>query len=497
MVGKIEIYISTFLMGYLLGSVSSAILVTWIWKNKDIRTLGDGNAGVANVARSVGYTPAAIVALFDLLKGFLPVILVRMFNINEIFAVIGVIGAVIGHNFPLYFKFKGGHGLATSIGGLIALTPRSSLISLPVYGIVYFFTKGSGILATLIAFPLLIYLNLQMQIPIFVKWSPALMAMITALISLARFIPRWLKLKDKRDIIKDLFPTFIAQTPISNSVAIITDSIASLPSEILKKEGIFVVPMILIIDGEERPDDENIDHKSYYEALRNSDIVPTTSAPSPGDFLKCLDAVKEQYSSAIIIAPASNLTISYQSAHIATGQLDDEFQVEVIDTGVAGPAQGLIAIAAARLVRQGVDKEGIKLAIKEISKQVGLIGVLDTLSFLSRSGRVQSAQSVLNSPIRVYPNFVFYRKKIWLEGIDRTFKKGTERMIRWLTKHVEPGKSIMICFHTDEEERVAELKERLEELLEPQEIYITEMTPAVGAHTGPGLIGIAWWQRKK
>ena len=55
----------------------------------------------------------------------------------------------------------------------------------------------------------------------------------------------------------------------------------------------------------------------------------------------------------------------------------------------------------------------------------------------------------------------------------------------------------MICFHTDEEERAAELKERLEKLLEPQEIYITEMTPAVGAHTGPGLIGTTWWQRKK
>ena len=70
-------------------------------------------------------------------------------------------------------------------------------------------------------------------------------------------------------------------------------------------------------------------------------------------------------------------------------------------------------------------------------------------------------------------------------------------MIRWLTKHIEPGKSIMICFHTDGEERAAELKERLEKLLEPQEIYITEMTPAVGAHTGPGLIGTTWWQRKK
>lgn len=497
MIGEFTVYISTFLLSYLLGSVSTAILVTRIWKNEDIRTLGDGNAGTANVARSVGFAPAAIVALMDIVKGIIPVILVRMFHMNEIFAVIGAIGTVIGHNFPLYFEFKGGHGLATSIGALIALTPRSSLISLPVYGIVYLLTKGSGILATLIAFPLLIFLNLQMQIPIIVKWSPALMAMVTALISLARFVPRWLKLKDKREILKDLFPTFIAQTPSSNSIAIITDSIASLPPEILKKEGIFVVPMILIIDGKEIPDDKNIDHKSYYETLRTSEIMPTTSAPSPGDYLKCLHSIKKQYSSAIIIAPASNLTLSYQSAHLAAQQLADEFPIEVIDTGVAGPAQGLIAIAAARLARQSVDKEDIKLAIKEISQQVGLIGVLDTLSFLSRSGRVQAVQSVLKSPIHVYPNFVFYRKKIWLDGIERTSRKSVKRMIRWLTKHIEPGKSILICFHTDDEKKAAQLRTSLEELLEPQEIYITEMTPVVGAHTGPGLIGAAWWQKKK
>ncbi len=482
------------LFSYLLGSVSSAVLITRLWKKTDIRTLGDGNAGTANVARSVGILPAALVALLDIAKGSIPVILADVFLLREGCAVFCVVAAVIGHNYPVYFRFKGGRGLATSIGGLLALSPASTLIALPVYGLVYFATLGSGILATLVAFPLLIYLNYVHGKAGWIIWSPLILALTTAICAIPHLLPRWLKLTDKREILVELFPAYSPRPLRPASPAVFTDSIASLPAELAQREGIHIVPMSLILNGKALPDDETIDRRAYYQTLRTTTSHPTTAAPSPGEFVQRLQAVDGKLSAAVIVTPPADLTQCYNSARLAAEQLTGQLNIEVIDCGVAGPAQGLMAMLAARLARQGASLEQIKSALTEARHHIGMIGVLDTLSFIEHSGRVNAINPLINAALRVYPILTLREGEIHLEGMERTRRKAIDRMLTWLVKNLQKEGNILICFHADDAACAEQIAQALRENLHPAELYITEMTPVIGAHAGPGLVGVAWWQ---
>lgn len=120
-------YFIVVLVGYLVGSINSSIIVGRIIKNIDIRTMGSGNAGATNVLRTLGKGPAALVLLGDVLKGIIAVLLGRLITGNDTGAIIGGFFAVIGHNWPLYFNFKGGKGILTSAAVIFMLTPKIAL----------------------------------------------------------------------------------------------------------------------------------------------------------------------------------------------------------------------------------------------------------------------------------------------------------------------------------------------------------------------------------
>lgn len=116
-------YIIAAILAYLVGSVNSAIVVGRVWKQVDIRELGSGNAGATNTLRSLGVGPAVLVVLGDVLKGVIAVLLGRLLSGDETGAMVGGFFAVIGHNWPLYFRFKGGKGILTSAVVIIMIAP--------------------------------------------------------------------------------------------------------------------------------------------------------------------------------------------------------------------------------------------------------------------------------------------------------------------------------------------------------------------------------------
>lgn len=132
---------------YLLGSLSSAILICKAMGLPDPRTQGSGNPGATNVLRIGGKIPAALTLLGDILKGFLPVLIIRLFT-NDFYIISAVLlAAIIGHVFPVFFKFKGGKGVATTIGGLAALSPLLCAIFLITWGVVFLPTRLSSLSA--------------------------------------------------------------------------------------------------------------------------------------------------------------------------------------------------------------------------------------------------------------------------------------------------------------------------------------------------------------
>jgi acyl-phosphate glycerol 3-phosphate acyltransferase len=477
---------------YLLGSVSSAILITRVWTGKDIRLMGNKNAGTMNVVRSVGIFPATLVIVFDFLKGAIPILASQTLGLGETCALAGAASAIVGHSYPVYFHFRGGKGLAASIGALLVLTPVETLLMLPILGVVFLLITGSAVTGALVAFSFLIALNIWRGYSLAIILSPLVFLVVMGLCSIPDVLQGWHKNADKKKLIAYwLNPS---KPYIGNHrVAIVTDSVASLPSELCSQEKLFVMPLALILPDGIYHDGVDIEPRAYYRRLREEQIHPKTSAPSPGEYIQLYEQLLKSYEAIVVLTLPQELSQTWSSARLAVEESPEHQAVEVIDTRVAGPAQGFVALAAARAAKKGAGLDPIVQLVQLTMKNVGLIVVLDTLNYLLESGRVKDVQKWVQSAIQVYPILSIIEGKIRLLGLSRTKSKAVERMILWLESALPQGKVNLAYVHTDALEEAKHLEERLSNSLQPVEHFVTEMTPVIGAHTGPGLVGVAWW----
>ena len=489
---SISICFALVIGSYLLGSASSAILVTRLWIQRDIRTMGNRNADIANVARSVGILPAACVVLVDFAKGALPVLASRWMGLGDTCALAGAIVAVIGHCYPLYFRFRGAKGFAASLGALLIFTPFETLLVLPVLGLVYLGITGSVVTGAIVALGLLMGLNYWRGYPLIIVLAPLAFLITMGLCTIPQILRDWRQRANKAELLLYWFsPKDRPAQP--HLLAVVTDSIASLPAEICTREKIHVVPLALILPDGVYRDGIDIDPREYYRRLREGDLLPKTSAPSPGEFMNLFQSLSASYQAAIVITPPKELTQTWQAATLAKEMIDGSFAVHVVDSRVAGPAEGFLAIAAARLIRAGATAEVIVQALEKIQKDVGFIGVLDTSKFLIEGGRVSEARQWIKSTLRLYPALYITHGQIRLIGMARTKSKALERMLYWLDKSL-PNEGVALAFcHTDAPQEASAFMERVTAIIHPTESFMTELTPVIGAHSGPGLVGVAWW----
>lgn len=146
-------------IAYLVGSLNSAILVCKVMKLGDPREAGSGNPGATNVLRIGGKKAALIVLITDLFKGVVPVLLAQILGVADFWLGCVAVAVVVGHMFPVFFKFQGGKGVATAFGAVLALSVWIAIIALIVWGVVVFVTKYVS-LASLIAAVLVVVLML-------------------------------------------------------------------------------------------------------------------------------------------------------------------------------------------------------------------------------------------------------------------------------------------------------------------------------------------------
>ena len=160
---------SLLIFAYLLGSINSAIIVCYIFRLPSPRSIGSGNPGTTNVLRIGGKVPAAITLLFDILKGFAPVLIATMLTNNEFIIACTALYAILGHVFPIFFGFKGGKGVATLIGVLFGFWWVLGLIFIITWFVVALITRYSSLaalVATVVASVSVVFVaNLQIAAP--------------------------------------------------------------------------------------------------------------------------------------------------------------------------------------------------------------------------------------------------------------------------------------------------------------------------------------------
>ncbi len=281
-------------------------------------------------------------------------------------------------------------------------------------------------------------------------------------------------------------------------IAVVTDSIACLPKELVQQYGIEVVPLEIIHDGKVYRDGVDIAPSEFYNLLVQTDKLPTTSAPSPGGYLKVLEKLARKGSDILVITLSTKFSTTIDSARTAADLIREKFRnitTEILDSRTAAGAQGLVVLAAARAAASGENLTRVIEVAKSVMTKVHLVAFLDTLYYLARGGRVPQAAAWANSLLKIKPVFQI----IPLSGeastacLVRTRTKAIDYLIKVARKRVSKSPLHAVVMHSNSLGEAEKLRDHLVSEFNCAEIYVRDFTPVMGVHTGPGLLGIAFY----
>jgi len=280
-------------------------------------------------------------------------------------------------------------------------------------------------------------------------------------------------------------------------VAIVTDTTACVPQEQVARYDIEVVPVQLIIEDKTYRDGIDITPTEFYNLLRKSKKLPTTSSSSPNPYLEAYQNASRKAQSILCLTEPSKFSAMFDSARVAMYTAKTTLRnvaIEVLECTTAAAGQGLVALAAAKAAAMDKPLNEVREIAESIMSRVNLYATLDTLTYLVRSGRVPQAAALVNSILSIKPIFTLNHSDAHTVALPRTMKSAIDRMLKLMGSSAAKGQPLhVVVMHADALGEAITLKDRITSQFECREIFITEFTPVMGVHTGPGLIGVAFY----
>lgn len=278
-------------------------------------------------------------------------------------------------------------------------------------------------------------------------------------------------------------------------IAVATDSTAYLPPEVRERLRIPVIPLNLLWGEEVLKDGVDIYPTAFYQRLGSAKVMPTTSQPSAGEFVDFFRQVAEQMKTDTVVGVfiSSGLSGTVASAEAAKAMLSD-LRVEVVDSRSTSMGQGFQAMAAAEAAQAGASLEEVLEAAHRVRYRLQVLFVVDTLEFLHRGGRIGGAQRFLGTALKIKPLLELEGGKIEALEQVRTKKKALDRLLEIALERrgAAPVPRVAVV-HANALEEGRELLEKAQQVLDPEESYIAEVSPVIGTHTGPGTLGVAFY----
>lgn len=276
---------------------------------------------------------------------------------------------------------------------------------------------------------------------------------------------------------------------MSQHVAIVTDSTAYLPQEALVRHGIRVVPLTVVIGDEALEEGTEVSAPAVAHALQRRHRV-TTSRPAPAEFAVAYRAAAEAGADAIVsLHLSADFSGTYDAAVLA-GQ-ESPVPVRVVDTGVVAMALGFTVLAAAETAEAGGTADEAVAAAEKRAADTSAFFYVDTLDYLRRGGRIGAAQAMLGSALAVKPLLQLTDGRIDLLEKVRTASKAIIRLEEIAVERAGRRRVAIAVHHLAAAERAAALAERLRERLPYlDELVVSEVGAVIGAHAGPGLLGV-------
>ncbi len=279
-------------------------------------------------------------------------------------------------------------------------------------------------------------------------------------------------------------------------IAILTDSVACLPDKLRREYSIHVIPLHVNFGTESYLDGVEMGLDEFYHRLQEAKQLPTTSAPSVGEYLSFYRRLAEEGAEAIICIPyGRELGMGYSAALTAAQEMEG-LNIWVVDSRTGLMAEGFLALEAARAAARGVAVQEAVDRVQELIPRVYVFVTMDTLEYLRRGGRIGEAQVLLGSALQIKPLVQLRADKGKPEPLGRSITRA--RALRDLVDHmarVVGERPVHVAVHQGaaKPEEVEWLTQAVSERFDCRELYQTGITPVIGTHTGPGTLALSFW----
>jgi DegV family protein with EDD domain len=273
------------------------------------------------------------------------------------------------------------------------------------------------------------------------------------------------------------------------TVKIVTDSVSDISPAIADELGITVVPLNVVFGSEIYRDGIDLTTDEFYEKLRHSQTLPTTSTPPLQTFIEVYDRLAEETDEILVITIARKLSATGESALKAIESMDRKCRVEVLDSQMAIMAEGLLVITAAKAARDGASLDEILKAAERDIPRIQTRMAFDTLEYLKRGGRIGKAKALMGSMLKINPILGIRDGEVFPFGQERSRTKAIDRLYEFVMGYSKIDEMAVEDATTPGEADA--LVERLIKKYPKERIYRSKFSPVIGTNVGPSVIGVA------
>ena len=278
-------------------------------------------------------------------------------------------------------------------------------------------------------------------------------------------------------------------------VKVVTDSTSDLPADYAKSLEVTIVPLNVNFGTESFKDNVTITADDFYQRLTAGTVLPTTSQPSPGDFVEVYDRLGEDADGIVSIHLSSKESGTHNSAVQARGMTEATCPIEVVDSEQFSMGLGMIVIKAAEAAGRGASVEDVAAIARNAIGLSQCVASFDTLEYLERGGRIGKAKALVGSLLKLKPAIIIRDGQVHELGKTRTLVKSIAQL-KETARSFAPVEALCVL-HSTTPDVAAEIAADLSDLLpEGTESFLARFGPVIGTYTGPGALGIGLIQKE-
>jgi DegV family protein with EDD domain len=280
---------------------------------------------------------------------------------------------------------------------------------------------------------------------------------------------------------------------LSRGTAVVCDTTAYLPPELLAEHGIEAISLYVSIDDHQEAESEISDFAGFYEQLRASENGATTSQPSVGDFLAVYEPLLDAGREIASVHLSAGISGTFEVANQARQRLIDEGKggerIHTFDSRSACGGTGLCVVAAAAAAASGDDGQATIARAQQAREELKMWFAIDTLEYLRRGGRIGGARAWIGSALKIKPILTLEEEITPVERV-RTRARSLERLRDYARQRHESGLDGWVVQHIQDPETAETLTDDCREIFGCEPAFVSEVGPVIGAHAGPGLLGV-------